>query len=39
MRQGDVRYTKVATDIHDEIETDRVNEDSDEEQVAVYLKL
>ncbi|KAB5528557.1 hypothetical protein PHYPO_G00141580 [Pangasianodon hypophthalmus] len=39
MVQGDVRYTKLATDIHDEIESERVNEDSDEEQVTVYLKL
>ncbi|TSN86096.1 Glutathione hydrolase 6 [Bagarius yarrelli] len=39
MERCDVRYTKVATDIQYEIEPGRENEDSDEEQVTVYLKL
>lgn len=39
MVQCDVRYMKLATDIHEETETDRAyEEDSDEEQVTVYFK-
>ncbi|KAK3514599.1 hypothetical protein QTP70_021651 [Hemibagrus guttatus] len=39
MVQCDVQYMKLATDIHEETETDRANEDSDEEQVTVYFQL
>ncbi|GAA6109023.1 glutathione hydrolase 6 [Tachysurus ichikawai] len=39
MVQCDVLYMKVATDIHDDTETDRANEDSDGEQVTLYFKL
>ncbi|KAF5906684.1 gamma-glutamyltransferase 6, partial [Clarias magur] len=39
MVQGEVRYTKVSTDVHEETEPEP-NEDSDEEgQVTVYFKL
>ncbi|KAG7318332.1 hypothetical protein KOW79_018087 [Hemibagrus wyckioides] len=39
MVQCEVRYMKLATDIHEETETDRAyEEDSDEEQVTVYFK-
>lgn len=35
--QCDIRYTKVATDPQEEIETERATEDSDEDHVTVYI--
>ncbi|XP_060764004.1 glutathione hydrolase 6 [Neoarius graeffei] len=39
MREGGVRYTKLATDIQDDVETDRACEDSDEDHVTVHFQL